>query len=275
MMSALRDAAFGFCVLLVLFGALQHFFPARRAQRFFRPEFGIDLLFFLGQYLAFTAITTELLIKLMYCMPSGPLTSIRSAFQSLPLWLFTVIALVMGDFLIYWFHRACHRFEILWRFHAVHHSVEYLDWLAAHREHPFDGIATQAILNFPGILLGLPYEALGAIITFRGLWAIFIHSNVSIPLGPLRILFGAPELHQWHHAKAEKTAHNFANLAPYLDWIFGTYYRPAGLPSYELGLVQPWPRGYFAQLLKPFGIEFKSHHYVPQPSPAPRGHSAQ
>lgn len=268
----LRSAAFGLCVLSLLFGTLQRLFPARRGQRFFRPEFGIDLLFFLGQYLLFTAITTELLVQLMYCMPSEALANLRAAFRTLPLWLFAAICIVMGDFLIYWFHRACHRYDILWRFHAVHHSVEHLDWLAAHREHPLDGIFTQLFLNLPGILLGLPFEALGAIITFRGLWAIFIHSNVRVPLGPLRILFGAPELHQWHHAKVEHTEHNFANLAPYLDWIFGTYHRPLGAPAYALGLTQPWPRGYLAQLLKPFGIELKFGRYAPPPVPAPSDH---
>lgn len=261
MMSQLRDAAFGFCLLLVLFGGLQYLFPARRGQRFFRPEFGIDLLFFLGQYLIFASITTELLVQLMNFIPQAPLANIRAAFRALPLWLFTAICLFLGDFLIYWFHRACHRIPILWRFHAVHHSIEHLDWLAAHREHPLDGIATQAFLNLPGIVLGLPFEALGAIITARGLWAIFIHSNVRIPLGPLRILFGAPDLHQWHHKKSESTQHNFANLAPYLDILFGTYYRPEGAPTYELGLTeQSWPRGYFAQLLKPFRPEPRTPH---------------
>ena len=36
---------------------------------------------------------------------------------------------------------------------------------------------------------------------FRGLWAIFIHANVRLPIGPLRMLIGAPELHHWHHSR--------------------------------------------------------------------------
>ena len=43
---------------------------------------------------------------------------------------------LLGDLLIYWGHRLQHHSALLWRFHAVHHSAEHLDWLAAHREHP-------------------------------------------------------------------------------------------------------------------------------------------
>ena len=34
-----------------------------------------------------------------------------------------------------------------------------------------------------------------------------------LPLGPLRYLFGAPELHHFHHARVERTTKNFGNLA--------------------------------------------------------------
>ncbi len=171
---------------------------------------------------------------------------------SQPSWLAAVEVVVLGDLLVYWFHRACHRFDWLWRFHAVHHSSTHLDWLAAHREHPLDGILTQLCQNLPALLLGFPLEHLAPLIAFRGLWAIFIHSNVSLPLGPLRVLFGAPELHHWHHARVRKTEHNFANLAPWLDKLFGTYHRPSGAETYALGLTEPFPKGYLGQLLAPF-----------------------
>jgi sterol desaturase/sphingolipid hydroxylase (fatty acid hydroxylase superfamily) len=173
-----------------------------------------------------------------------------------------LIALVLGDVIVYWFHRACHTFDFLWRFHAVHHSVEELDWLAAHREHPLDGMATQLCLNLPGIVLGLPFEALGALIALRGLWAIFIHSNVRLPVGPLRYFLGAPELHHWHHARVERTTHNFANVAPWIDVVFGTYHRPEGEESYPLGLVEHWPRGYLAQLWHPLARPSQRAHSI-------------
>lgn len=236
-------------VMMLVFVPLERVFPARPEQRVLRPELAIDLAFFLGQSLVFAGVAVAVLGAVHATILPLSLGTYTSA---LPLWVQVVLALVLGDLLTYWFHRACHRFALLWRFHAVHHSSERLDWMAAHREHPLDGVLTQLCINLPGMLLGLPFAALGGLIVFRGLWAIFIHSNVRVPLGPLRWLLGAPELHHWHHARVASTRHNFANLAPYLDLLFGTYHRPQGPGCYALGLPEPWPRRYLAQLVRPF-----------------------
>lgn len=249
MTAALWTAAASLLLLVLVFGPLERVFPARPEQPVRRPELAIDLAFFLGQYLVFSGVAVAALAGVHALIL--PL-SFETGDAALPLWLKLPLALVLGDLLTYWFHRACHHYPALWRFHAVHHSSEHLDFLAAHREHPLDGVVTQVCVNLPGMLLGLPFAALGGLIVFRGLWAIFIHSNVRVPLGPLRWLLGAPELHHWHHARVARTRHNFANLAPYLDVVFGTYHRPRGPETYALGLTEPWPRRYLAQLLRPF-----------------------
>src|SRR5438128_1343109 len=77
-------------------------------------------------------------------------------------------------------------------------------------------------------LLGFRVAALAGLAAFRGLWAIFVHSNARLPLGPLRTLFGAPELHHFHHARVGRTRHNFANVAPWIDLLFGTHHLPTG-----------------------------------------------
>lgn len=256
MIDAVLSMLLGFALLTAVFGPLERLFPARAGQRFFRPQFVTDVLFFAGQYLLFATLITLVLLGFYGRIERYlPLAAERSWVGALPVWQQAIIALMLGDLVVYWFHRACHHVDFLWRFHAVHHSAEHLDWLAAHREHPLDGVATQLLLNLPGILLGVQFHALGALAVFRGMWAIFIHSNVRLPIGPLRWLFGAPDLHHWHHARVGRTEHNFANLAPYLDLAFGTYHRPASKEeTYPLGLVDPWPRGYFAQLLRPFGV---------------------
>jgi sterol desaturase/sphingolipid hydroxylase (fatty acid hydroxylase superfamily) len=249
MTAELWIAATSLVLLVLVFVPLERVFPARPGQPARRPELGIDLAFYLGQYLVFAGVAVTVLGSVHATLL--PL-SLGTWSGGLPLWTQVALALVLGDLLTYWFHRACHRFAALWRFHAVHHSSEHLDWLAAHREHPLDGVMTQLCINLPGMLLGLPFAALGGLIVFRGLWAIFIHSNVRVPLGPLRWLLGAPELHHWHHARVPTTRHNFANLAPYLDLLFGTYHNPRGPETYPLGLTEPWPRRYLAQLARPF-----------------------
>lgn len=244
--------ALSFALLAIVYGALEHAFPARAARRWREPSFRTDACFFLGQYLVWSSLAVALLSGFHAIVNAHAPAVVRSTAHRWPVWIAAVVAVVAGDLLVYWFHRACHAFDFLWRFHAVHHSAERLDWLAAHREHPVDGMLTQLAQNLPAMVLGVPFEVFAVLIAFRGAWSILIHSNVRIPLGPLRVLFGAPELHHFHHARVERTAHNFANLAPWLDLAFGTYHRPTESETYPFGLSDPWPKGYLAQLVRPF-----------------------
>lgn len=178
-------------------------------------------------------------------------------------------AFLLGDLLIYWGHRLQHRLPALWSFHSIPHSVEHLDWLAAHREHPIDTIYTTALVNLPAILMGFRLEPLAGFVIFRGVWAIYIQSNVKLPLGPLRMIIGAPELHQWHHAK-ERFAGNYGNVSPLMDILFGTYRRPGYEPK-ELGMVEPMPKTDLGHMLHPFRWAWKclTKPKVKSPQPAP------
>lgn len=91
------------------------------------------------------------------------------------------------------------------------------DWLAAHREHSLDTVYTMGLINLPAFLLGFPLETLAGLAAFRGIWAIYIHSNVLLPIGPLRWFIGAPELHHWHHDRT-RDAGNYANISPLMDF---------------------------------------------------------
>jgi sterol desaturase/sphingolipid hydroxylase (fatty acid hydroxylase superfamily) len=161
-----------------------------------------------------------------------------------------VLVILLSDLAIYWGHRLSHRYEFLWRFHRVHHTAERIDWLAAHREHPFDNLYTRTIENLPLILLGFPLHTIAGFAMFRGMWAIYIHSNVSLTPGPLRYLIGAPRLHHWHHAIEGRGQVNFANLSPLMDLMFGTFHDPGHMPK-QVGITEPAPRGYFSQLADP------------------------
>jgi sterol desaturase/sphingolipid hydroxylase (fatty acid hydroxylase superfamily) len=252
--AALLAALLSLALLVAVFVPLERLFPARPGQRIFRPALAIDACFYFGQYLVWNGLALSILASVdLFFASHGP-ASLRAHVAAWPSWLQVACAVLLGDLCVYWFHRACHAFEPLWRFHAVHHSAEHLDFLAAHREHPLDGIGTQLCANLPAFVLGFDPMSLAALIAFRGMWAIFVHSNVRLPPGPLRVLFGAPELHHWHHARVDRTEHNFANVAPWLDVIFGTYHCPEGPETYPLGLTEPWPRGYLSQLAHPFVV---------------------
>ncbi|HTJ84748.1 MAG TPA: sterol desaturase family protein [Polyangiaceae bacterium] len=253
-MTSLHEAlaiAASFLLLAAMFTPLERAFPARSGQRILRPHVLVDGCFFLGQYLVFAGIATRALdgvhAGVARLVPLGVATFAARA----PVLAVGLASIVLGDVAMYWFHRASHRFDFLWRFHAVHHTSEHLDWVAAHREHPVDGVLTQIVMNLPAMILGLPYEAVGALIVLRGVWAVFIHSNVALDVGPLRWILGAPELHHWHHAKVRSTEHNFANLAPWLDRLFGTYHRPTGRETWALGIDESHPRDWARLLVWP------------------------
>lgn len=241
----LASALGGFVVLALMFWPLERSYPARH-QPLLRPAFALDLTFFLGQYLVWNLVALLALTWL-----SRELRALVPVAWQLgsPTVLGAVLVVLLGDVAVYWFHRASHSWAWLWRFHAVHHSVEHLDWLAGHREHPLDGLLTQLMVNVPALLLGFPLEWLSPLIVFRGLWAVFIHSNVQLPLGPLKWLFGAPEWHRWHHARSAP-AQNFGNLAPWTDFVFGTH-ATAPDETYPLGLEGARSATYLEHLVHP------------------------
>jgi sterol desaturase/sphingolipid hydroxylase (fatty acid hydroxylase superfamily) len=236
--------------LVAVFRPLELAFPAKPGQRFFRPAWFTDLSFLLGQYLLWGGLVLWVLTYFNYWLEGVIPLGFRRAVRSQPWWLQVAEVVVLSDFLVYWGHRLQHRVGFLWRFHAVHHSAEHLDWLAAHREHPMDTIYTVGIINLPAFLLGFPLETIAGFIAFRGIWAIYIHSNVRLPIGPVRMLIGSPELHHWHHDR-DRDAGNYANLSPLMDILFGTYRCPDHEPEH-FGLNEPAPRNYLGHMVRPF-----------------------
>ena len=254
MVETLTSTALSFAFLVVVFLPMEKVFPARAGQKFFRKSWVMDLCFFLGQYLLWGGLLIWALSYFGDWLEGLMPASFRKMVGDQPWWLQAIEVVVLSDFLIYWGHRLQHNVGFLWRFHKVHHSSEHLDWLAAHREHPLDSLYTIGIINIPAFILGFPMEMLAGFIAFRGIWAIYIHSNVRLPLRFLRVLIGAPELHHWHHDR-DRHAGNYANISPLMDIIFGTYTCPAHEPEH-FGIKEPVPKNYVGQLLEPILPKF-------------------
>lgn len=245
-------AALSLVLFAVMFVPLERAFPARPGQRAWRRGSAVDLAFFAGQYLLWSTLALLVLTAVRGQLDGVVPGAWRRDAAALPLAAQVALAIVAGDLLVYAWHRACHAVPLLWRFHAVHHTAESLDWLAAHREHPLDGVTTQLVQNLPAMALALSLRDVGALVVVRGAWGLFIHANVGLDVGWLRFVLGAPALHHYHHARDVAPAANFANLAPWIDVVFGTYHRPTGPETYPLGVPEDAPRGYLALLAWPF-----------------------
>jgi sterol desaturase/sphingolipid hydroxylase (fatty acid hydroxylase superfamily) len=248
-LATLQHTAWSFGLLLVAFAPLERLFAARH-QPVVRAAFATDVLFFVGQYLLWNAPVVAFLVWLHGALDVLPLDGMRATFAAWPWPLQFLVAIALSDCAIYWGHRLQHRNAFLWRFHRVHHTAEHMDWLAAHREHPLDNLYTRTIENLPLLLLGFPLATIAGFAVFRGMWAIFIHSNCTLSPGTLRVLLGAPRLHHWHHALDGGGRVNFANLSPLMDVLFGTYHDPGTWPE-RVGIREPFARSYAGAMLEP------------------------
>jgi sterol desaturase/sphingolipid hydroxylase (fatty acid hydroxylase superfamily) len=161
--------------------------------------------------------------------------------------------LLLAELLFYWAHRASHHLRLLWRFHAVHHSITEMDWLAAARQHPLDAVFHRVFVAIPLFLLGFTRLTVGVVVLFTAFNALFIHSNVRFRFGPLRWVVTTPEFHHWHHAnEPEALNKNFAGGLPVLDVLFGTAYLPKERVPEAYGTDEPVPGEYLTQLTFPF-----------------------
>ena len=243
----------GFVILFAIFVPLETLFPIVRRQFWQRRGLRADVTHFFitgGIRKLLTLFVAFVLIQALGFLVYPPL---QQTLLGLPRWAQFLIAVFISELGIYWGHRWAHTVPLLWRFHAVHHSSEHLDWAAASRLHPFDQTFIRICGIIPVYLLGFTKETFGFLIAIDGLIAIFIHANVRFRFGPFERLFATPAFHHWHHANegAATTNKNFAGLLPVFDWLFGTLHLPARYPV-RYGIDEPMPQTYLGQLTQPF-----------------------
>lgn len=146
---------------------------------------------------------------------------------SLPPLVATAAAIVLFDAWMYFWHRANHECNFLWRFHRVHHSDSEMDASTAIRFHAgellLSTILRLAVIPLLGISVGqlLLYETLLLPVI------LFHHSNVRLPESwdrALRWLIVTPELHRVHHSPQQpETDSNYASIFSVWDRVAGTF----------------------------------------------------
>jgi len=236
----------------IIFMVLEKSFPKYRDQLIMRPEWDVDLFYFCFNHLAISAI----LIFGNYHASHFDWAlspSLQESIQSMPITLQVILIVLSADFVLYWEHRAYHEIKLLWPVHAVHHSIENIDWLAGSRGHFIQVFSERAMVMIPLYLLGADETALNAYVVFAALQAILIHSNLSLPFGPLKYVFVTPQFHHWHHS-SEKPAidTNYSAHTVLYDRLFGTYHLPGDHWPAEYGTTKRLPRTVIGQTLHPF-----------------------
>ena len=171
------------------------------------------------------------------------------------LWLQLPLALVFGEFFLYWVHRLSHQFDWLWRFHAMHHSAPRLYFLNAVRFHPVDIALSSFSPMIPLILVGADARLIALFGLVSAVHGLFQHANLVLRLGPLNWVFSMAELHRWHHSRLlEESNTNFGQNLIVWDTIFGTRFLPKHRePPSDIGIagLPNFPMDYWGQLLSP------------------------
>lgn len=144
-----------------------------------------------------------------------------------PWWVEAVSAFVILDFAVWLQHFAMHRFPVLWRMHAVHHSDRDLDATTALRFHPFELIVSTLYKSAWVALLGVPVLVALSFELWLNANALFNHSNIKLPARAdrwLRRILVTPDMHLVHHSVIPSDQReNYGFALTIWDRMFGTY----------------------------------------------------
>jgi sterol desaturase/sphingolipid hydroxylase (fatty acid hydroxylase superfamily) len=167
------------------------------------------------------------------------------------------VAVVVADAGITLTHLASHRLGPLWRFHAVHHSVNRFYGFNGLMKHPVHQAIEMTTGVAPLLLVGLPVDVASALAVAVAVQLLLQHSNAEYRAGGLPRLLALNEAHRFHHLKWAGVGDvNFGLFTLVWDRLLGTYsYDPARrFTSDDLGMAArpDYPRAYLGQLTEPF-----------------------
>lgn len=160
--------------------------------------------------------------------------------SGLPGWARLVVAFLLFDCWMYWWHRMNHRIPFLWRFHRTHHSDPWMDVTTANRFHVGE-IILSALLRVPVIaLIGLTLWELALYEMVMFTVVQLHHANIGLPASVDRALRGiivTPAMHKVHHSRLQpETDSNYSSLFSFWDRLFRSFKLRQDPHTIELGL---------------------------------------
>lgn len=253
----------GLIVISLVVWLLEIIFPWRKNQSFIRKDFWMD-----GFYMFFNFFIFSILISGDYKALGLLFNEIGITTKSLavfnisnwPIGLQLVVFFVILDFVQWLTHVLLHKYEVLWRFHKVHHSVKEMGFAAHLRYHWMENILYKPLKTLGVMLLGGFEPEQAYIVHFI---AIIIghlnHANIRITWGPFKYILNNSVMHLYHHMKVlpenKPKGINFGISLSIWDFLFKTSYVPDDNGEIELGFLneENFPKGFFSQLFTGFG----------------------
>ena len=241
----------------MIFILIEKLFPIY-AQPVFRPGWQTDFTHFVVNHFVVGLVLLIVNFLIHRFFGWAAYEPLQQWIAGRPFFMQLFLILLAADFVQYWTHRAYHEAPFLWRFHAVHHSAEYMDWMAGSRLHMFELIFTRVAVLGIIYVLGFSKQVMDIYIIVVGFQAVFNHSNVRLPAAfgraPLKYLVVTPDFHHWHHSsEREALDRNYAAHFAFIDYLFGTAVKSDRRFPEKYGVLGDYmPKGFLKQQAFPF-----------------------
>ena len=249
-------------ISLFVFG-LELLFPWRKNQKAIRKDFWLDGFYMFFNFFIFSIVISgfyKVISKFSFEILGLKMNSLSVIdLSSLTPFLQLFIFFIVLDFVQWFTHTLMHRYEFLWRFHKVHHSVKEMGFSAHLRYHWMENILYKPFKVFALMLLGGFQPEQAFIIHFFAIGLGHLnHANIKLNYGPLKYIFNNPIMHLYHHAYALpenfKNGVNFAISLSVWDYLFGTNFIPKVDENIKLGYADDhkMPASFWRQLFYGF-----------------------
>ena len=210
--------------VFLLLLALEAASPLRRRTKSRRQRWPVNFALTAGVMAAGLLVVRPVALTVIFWAGDRNLGLLRLV--RLPAPAAILVGLVLMDLTFYWWHRANHRFFLLWRFHGVHHLDPDLDVTSATRFH-FGEILDSTVFRVLQVgLLGVDvFTFLLYEVAYQGA-NMLQHANLRLPLlleRALNNVLVTPRMHGIHHSVVSaEVGSNFSVVLRWWDAIHRT-----------------------------------------------------
>jgi sterol desaturase/sphingolipid hydroxylase (fatty acid hydroxylase superfamily) len=257
---------YGLIVISLLVWGLEILFPWRKNQAIFRRDFWLDTFYMFFNFFLLNLIVLIALSNTAAQLVNDGLGLLGLSISSLQLFdinsfptvLKLLVFFIVLDFVQWFTHTLLHRYEFLWNFHKVHHSVKEMGFAAHLRYHWMEPVLYNSMKYIALAIIGGFSASDVAVVHFFNITVGHLnHANINWDYGVLKYVFNNPKMHIWHHAKhlpADRARGvNFGITLSIWDYLFKTNYIPHDGRDIEIGFEgdDEFPDNFIHQELYP------------------------
>lgn len=168
-----------------------------------------------------------------------------------------IFGLLILDLMYYIFHRASHKFKILWSIHFAHHSDTKLNLSTGFRGSIFE-TPLRYIFYFPLLILGFPIKMFLIIISVNSMYGFLKHSRYIPSYKMMDYIFATPKNHLIHHDQNLKNQNsNFGLVFSFWDRLFKTYTENIDIQNFKAGIKSYYQNNFLKIQIDPILDYFK------------------